>query len=55
MKVLGGGGNDAWHISAPSNTAPNKFVDFEFLNNSRDEDFGSNSKSRSNFAIEPMV
>ena len=54
-KVFGSGGNEALHMSAPSSTALNKFVDFEFVNNSQEEDFGGNSKSCNNFAMDPMV
>ena len=54
-KVFGSGGNEALHMSAPSSMTLNKFVDFEFVNNSREEDFGGNSKSRNNFAMDPMV
>ena len=54
-KVFGSGGNEALDMSAPSSTALNKFVDFEVVNNSQEEDFDGNSKSRNNFVMDPMV
>ena len=54
-KTSSNGSSEASHISAPFKTALNKFEDLDPTNSSQEEDFGGNSKSRNNLAIEPIV
>jgi hypothetical protein len=56
MTSSGLGGRDSLQIPEPCNMAvDNGWMKSLVTNNQRDETFGSDSKSRNNFAMDPMV